>query len=347
MRKFFAVLLAFVALSMVVPVSAQTRRGQSAPARGAASSVAPSGVLAQLPASDAVMTVDVKRLLKDELPRAYANDAAELARVNAEISKFGERTGLDARQFERLAFGARYAQSPSGATLVETVAIARGAFDTSAVVGAARRASNGNAQEQKYGGKSIYVFNFNEQVKVLGLFNMHLTELAIAALDANTLAVGKLARVREAIDAAAGRGARVSTEIASLATRTPAALVGVGGNVPASATQNLNFLSQEFSRSIAAIRQFYGSVGATTDGFQMLTVFRTTNADAAKTLGDTVEGLKQFAPFAISQFVRGNQEKARLLRGVVGNTHVSAQGNDVQINLDLAQTDLAALLQAF
>jgi hypothetical protein len=342
MRKFFAVSSALVALTFAVHVSAQTRGRQPAPAR-----VGVSGVLAQLPASDAVMTVDVKRLLSEALPRAYASDATELARVNGEISKFGERTGLDARQFERVAFGVRYAQSPSGATLMETVAVARGAFDTSAIVGAARRASGGGAQEQKYGGKTIYVFNFNEQVKVLGLFNMHLTELAIAALDANTLAVGKLSRVREAIDAAAGRGERVSTEIASLATRSPAALVGLGGNVPASATQHLDFLSQEFSRSIAAIRQFYGSVGATTDGFQMLTVLRTTNAGAAKTLGDTVEGLKQFAPFAITQFARGDQEKARLLRGVVGSTRVSAQGNDVQISLDLAQTDLAALIQAF
>jgi hypothetical protein len=151
--------------------------------------------------------------------------------------------------------------------------------------------------------------------------------------------------VREAIDAASGRGARVSAEIANLATRSPAALVGLGGNVPASATQNLDFLSQEISRSIAAIRQFYGSLATNESGFQMQTVLLTGNAGAAKSLGQTVEGLKQFAPF-IGTFVRG-QEKARLLRGVVDSTRVSAQGNEVQISLDLAQTDLAALIQVF
>jgi hypothetical protein len=346
MRKFAATLLALAMFAISFNASAQTRRNQ--PARPAASvATTPSAaLLAQLPASDSVMTVDVKRLLS-ELPRAYANDATQLARVNAEISKFAERTGLDARQFERAALGVHYGKAGSSATTLETVALLRGTFNPATIFSAAQLASAGKAREEQYRGRSVHVFNFNEQVKLLGLFNLHLTEMAISALDANTLAVGKLSRVREAIDAAQGRGARVSTEIAALAMRAPDALVGIGGNVPLNATQNLDFLSPDFSRSIAAIRQFYGSVGANTEGFQMLTVLRTTDAGSAKTLGSSIESLKGLAPFAIGQVARGNPDKARLLRGVVTGTRVNAQGNDLQISLDLAQTDLAALIQAF
>ncbi|MDT7542111.1 MAG: hypothetical protein QOE33_2015 [Acidobacteriota bacterium] len=344
MRKFSATILALALFAISLNASAQTRRNQSA---RPASSVAtmPSALLTQLPASDAVMTVDVKRLLS-ELPRAYANDATELARVNAEIGKFAEHTGLDARQFERFALGVHYGKAGSGATTLETVALMHGAFNPATIFSAAQQASGGKAREEQYGGRSVHVFNFDEQVKLIGLFNMHLTELAVSALDANTLAVGKLSRVREAIDAAQGRG-RVSIEIAALATRAPAALIGMGGNVPASATQNLDFLSPEFSRSIAAIRQFYGSVGSNTEGFQMLTVLRTTDAGSAKTLGESIESLKALAPFAIGQFARGKPERARLLRGVVNGMRVGAQGNELQISLDLAQNDLAALIQAF
>lgn len=290
------------------------------------------------------MSVDVKRLLSEGLPRAYANNPEELARVNGEIDKFREKTGLDARQFERVALGVRYGSAPSGATTVATVAVARGAYNTGAITSAARLASKENFQEQKYGGKTIYVFRLDDQVKLLGLFNMRLTELAISALDANTLAIGKTARVREAIDAAAGRG-RVATEITALATRTPNALVGLGGKLPPGATENLGFLSPEFSRSIASIREFYGSVGTSASGFQVLTVLLTGDAGSAKSLSQTVSGLKGYAPM-IGMIVR-NQEKARLLRGVVESTHVSAQGNEVQISLDLAENDLAALIQAF
>jgi poly-gamma-glutamate capsule biosynthesis protein CapA/YwtB (metallophosphatase superfamily) len=79
----------------------------------------------------------------------------------------------------------------------------------------------------------------------------------------------------------------------------------------------------------------------------MQTVFRTETAVAAKTLSDTVEGLKQLAPFAIGQMAKGNAEKARLLRSVVGATRISAQGNELQITLALAEGDLAGLIQAF
>jgi hypothetical protein len=339
MKKVFVIIPALAVLTLAVSVSAQTRRS-----RPAAASSAPAGLLAQLPASDAVVAVDVKRLLGEGLPRAYANNAEELARVNGEIDKFKTQTGIDARQFERLAAGARYGKAPSGATTVEAVAVARGAFNMSNIVSAARLASKANVQEQKYGGKSIYVFRLDDQVKLLGLFNVRLTELAVAALDANTLAVGKTERVREAVDAAAGRG-RVSAEIASLATRTPGALVGLGGKLPPGATENLGFLSPEISRSIASIRLFSGSVAATMNGFQMLTVLLTGDAGSAKNLSQTITGLKGFAPM-IGTFVRG-QEKARLLRGVVESTRVSAQGNEVQLSLDLAENDLAALIQAF
>jgi hypothetical protein len=347
MRKHLAILSALAALTLAPQASAQTRRAQPAPARrGATSSAATADVLAQLPASDAVMAIDVKRLFEEAMPRAYANNQAELARVNGEIDKFRERTGLDARKFAQLAFGVRYVESSSGATSMEAVAIARGTFNPGALVSAGRLASMGKYQETKYGGKTVHIFGFDDQVKLLGLFKVHLTELAVAALDANTLAVGKPSRVREAIDAAAGRG-RVSAEVAGLATHSPDAIVGLGGTLPASATRNLDFLSAEFSRSVASIRQFYGSVGATSEGFQMQTVFRTETAGAAKTLGDTVEGLKQFAPFAIGQMAKGDAEKARLLRNVVGATRVSSQGNELQISLALAETDLAGLIQAF
>lgn len=338
--------IAFAMITLTFNASAQPRRGQ--PSRAVAPTVASTSaaLAARLPVSDAVLTIDVKRLLAEGLPRAYANDAAGLARVNSEIDKFTQRTGIDARRFDVAALGTHYGQAQSGATTLETVALLRGAFDPAAVVAAARVAANGRAREERRAGKTINVFNFDERVKLLGLFNLHVTELAVSALDANTLAVGKLSRVREAVDAAQGRG-RVAPEIVALATRAPSALVGAGGNVPASATQNLNFLSPEFSRSIAAIRQFYGSVGANGDGFQMLTALRTTDAASAKSLGGSIESLKAFAPFAIGQLARGNAEKARVLRGVVTATRINAEGNELQISLDLAQGDLVALMQAF
>jgi len=347
MKKLFYVLtLTFaVALSAATSSGTQTRRNRATTAAPPANAQATTRVLASLPASDAVMVVDVRRLLSEALPRAFNNDAAELARVNSEIDKFKAETGLDARLFERVAVGVSYQQTPTGSTLVETVAIARGTFKPGALAAApaaAAAAASGNQMRvQKYAGKSIYVYNVNSQVKLLGLFNLRVSDVAVSVLDANTVAIGKLERVRAAIDANAGRG-RVSPEIATLATRDANAIIGMGGDVPASLTQKLDI--GNISKSIAAVRQFYSTLGTTAGGFNLLTALRTDNAGAAKSLSSTLTGLKQLAPFAIGQMTPA---RARPLQSLVENTKVNAEGNDVLITLELAQVDVAALIASF
>ncbi|HJR07951.1 MAG TPA: hypothetical protein VJ842_11885 [Pyrinomonadaceae bacterium] len=339
MKRYFYVLTLAFAVALMASATTfgkqqTTRRGRAAAPTAQA---ATANVLALLPASDAVALVDMRRLLKDALPRAYNNNPAELARVNAEIDKFKTSTGLDARSLDRLAVGVSYKQTATGKTLVETVAIARGTFRS-----ASFNAPNSPMHEEKYAGKTIRIFNVDAQVKLLGLFNMRVTDLAVAAIDANTIAVGKLERVRAAIDASAGRGERVSSDITALATHDANAILGAGGNVPASLTQGLDI--GNLSKSIASVRQFYSTLGTTANGFQMLTGLRTDDAGAAKMLSSTIAGLKQLAPFALGQMA---DAKARPLRSLVENTKVNAEGNDVLITLELAQVDVAALIDAF
>ena len=344
MTKRFAIFsaAALLCFALAAPAAAKPTRAR---ARVLTAAQAQSNLLASLPASDAVVVVDTRRLLTEALPRAFNNNAAEMTRVNSEIDEFKRRTGLDARDFERIAVGTTFTQTASGATTMDAVAVLQGRFNPGTLVAAARLAAKGKYTEERHGGKTVYVFDLNDQprVKLLGLFNVRLTELAVAPLDANTLAVGKLSRVRAAIDAAGGRG-RLSPEIASLATRNPTAVVGLGGNVPVSATRGLDLLNAEISRSVASIRQFYGSLATTPAGFQMQTTLRTETPGAARTLGETVTALKQFAPFLIS---RMPAPRAGLVRGVVEATRVSTAGNEVQIELSLARDAVVALLDAF
>ncbi len=341
MRKYFYVMTLALAAAAV---SATTANAQTAPRRAAGAQTTATGVLASLPASDAVMVVDVRRLLSEGLPRAYNNNPAELARVNSEIDKFKTTTGLDARSFERFAVGVSYVRTPGGKTLVETVAVARGAFNAATLVAAALPATNGRVREEKYAGRTIHVFRVDSRVKLLGLFNARLTDVAFTALDANTLAVGKLERVRASIDAHAGRG-RVSPDIIALATRDANALVSAGGNVPTWLTQNLDIGGGNLSQSIASVRQFYSALGApAAGGFNLLTALRTENAGAAQTLSSTLTSLKSLAPFAIGQLPA---PRARPLQSLVENTKVGTEGNDVLITLQLAQVDVSALIDAF
>jgi hypothetical protein len=311
---------------------------------GGAATVAAQDPLTMLPASDAVVTADVRRIVSEALPRALASDPAKLAQVNADIDRFKTRTGVDLRSIERMALGVRF-HEVGQATRMETVGIARGTFRADIIVAAGRLAAKDKYRTEKYAGRNIYIFTLDEQMKLFGLFNMKLTDVAVCVLDMHTLAIGEISRVREAIDASSGR-ARVGAELVQLATRTPNALIGFGANVPASATRELGGVgldTDEISKNIASIRQIYGAIGMTGSGFDMQATARTDNPQSAQSLNETITAAKDLVTPLISQFLR-NDAKAKLARNALNSLKVTTAGSELQIKLEVAQSDLSTLV---
>src|SRR5205085_10584868 len=271
-RIFFASILALLVVAHSATSLAQTTRGTTLPRTPAPTSAQTSTVArvsVPLPASDAVLTVDLKRLLTEAAPRALASDPSRLAQLSADIERFKSRTGVDARDFDTLAVGARLVRLPSGATKVaNVVALARGTFSADALVRNARAASGGKLTEQTYGGKTLYVIPVNDRIKVFGLLKTHVGELALCVLDAYTLAVGETAAVRSAVDAAAGRGGRVDQSLMNQVQNT-GDLIALAGNVPPGVLAGVDTGMPPVDRAVASIRSFRGSVVSTPAGFQL------------------------------------------------------------------------------
>ena len=342
-KKIYAAFLALVlTLMSVVAVSSQTTTKLASTSTPTAAEADP---LMALPASDAVATVDVKRLLTEAMPRALDSNPARLAEANAEIDRFKTRTGIDLRSFDRIAAGMRFDDRSSTGSEERKVAIARGSFNANAFVAAGRIAAKGKYREEKYEGKTIYIFTLEQQIKLFGVMNMRITELAVTPLDTNTLAMGDPAGVRAAIDAGLGRG-RISSEMVQLATRRADALIGFGANLPPSASQNLEIDNEEITKNIASIRQVYGSIGTTPAGFDMLAVARTGDADQAQSLNDTIAAAKQFAAVLASHVSR-DSDKGKLVKNALDNMKVTTVGNEVKITLELPQTDIATIVRGF
>ncbi|HVF55626.1 MAG TPA: hypothetical protein VM934_05725 [Pyrinomonadaceae bacterium] len=344
-RTFFASLIALVCVATMLgqASSAQTRRGS-----GGAANTKPQATTQRpqataqtqrtvpLPASDAVLTVNMRRLLTEALPRAFASDAAKLAEINADIEQFKRQTGIEARSIDTLAVGARFTNpSPDVTKIDHVVVIARGAFNSGTIVAAGRLASQGKYSEQQHNGKAVHVFNVIGEAKLFGLFKIRLREVALSVLDANTLAIGEPEAVRAAIDAAGGSG-RIDAGLLDLAG-TASDVIGYAGNVPASATRDLDFGMPEITRSISSIRRFYGGIGMAGTGFQMLTVLRTTGPQDARSLGDTIEAVKQIAPGLISM----SGSRGKLARGAIESLKVTSQGSEVQLRIELSPSDIA------
>lgn len=335
-KKIYSALTAFMLLAAFVSVSAQTRQASSS-----APVVAANDPARLLPSSDVLFTVDIKRLITETLPRVMANDPAKLAKVNGEIDNFKRRYGLDPRSFERVAVGMRFVNNGS-VTTTDTVAIARGTFSAGGLVAAGRLAAPNRFTEQKYNGKTIYIFNVNDQVSMLGLMNMRVRDLAVCALDSNTIAIGEPERVRATIDAARG-AARVSGELIEMATRTPNALIGFGATVSQEVSRNINVGNDDASRTLASIRQAYGAITSTQTGFDLTTVARTESAAQAKNLADTIDGLKLLVGMAAGQM---SGPRGKLAQNVLESLKYSTQGNEVQISLRVSQDDINTLMSS-
>jgi hypothetical protein len=170
---------------------------------------------------------------------------------------------------------------------------------------------------------------------------MRVSRLGVTALNDHTLALGEPAMVRAAIDAGRAGGARVGAELVQLATRDPNAIVGFGANLPKFILSNLNVPNDEIARNLSGVRQVYGSVGANAAGFDSLLIARTENADQARSLSDTIYALKQFGPLLAGRL---SGPKGKLAQNALDSLKVTAQGNELQLRLALAQTDLNSLI---
>jgi hypothetical protein len=325
--------LAIVVLSVfAAQVAAQTRTRNNAPATG--------GLMSSLPESDAVAQIKLRQLLSEALPRIMGNNSVRLAEVNASIETFKTRTGLDPRMFEQLAVGLRFSHPSEGVTKVQTVALANGTFNPAAMVAAGRVASNGSYREEKYQGKTLYIFKLEENIRMVGLFNFRIDELAAAPLDANVLALGDPAGVRAAIDAAGSRK-RANAELIALASRDPNAVIGFGGNVTEQLITNLDIGNAPIAADLSKLRQVYGSVGTSATDLQLFLAARAVNADAAKSLGDTLEGLKQFGALLVGRL---SGARGVLAKSALANLQIVTQANELQIRTAVPQADLGPLM---
>lgn len=332
--KFFNIVLMLLLIGGCLQASshAQTRARNSA-------QPAPS-LMASLPESDAVAQVSVKRLLNDVMPRLLAGNPAKLAQANADVEQFKTRTGIDPRAFDEIALGVHYSYPSEGITKLQTVGLAKGSFSAGAMVAAGRVAANGKYREEKYKGKTIYIFTLDQEVTFLGLFSFKVRQLAASPLDSNTLAIGDSESIRKVIDVGVGRS-RANSELIALAGRDPNAIIGFGSNVSPSLLKNLDIGNAAIAADLSAVRQVYGAVGTDDKDVDLFIGARTLNADAARNLGDTLEGLKQFGALFINRL---SGAKGVLAKSALTNLKITTQANELQIRTAVAQADIGPLM---
>lgn len=315
-------------VAIAAPLSAQNRRG--------ASQVPTPSLLGTLPESDAVAIVKLRQAIDDAMPKLLAGSPAKLSEANGHIEQFKTRTGIDPRSFEEMAFGIRYTYPAEGVTKFKTIAVARGTFSAGALAAAGRMAADGKYREEHLHGKTIYIFSLDQQFRIFGMLDINLGDLAVSPVDANTLAFGDPATVREFISTPRARR-NPNAELIALASRDPNAIFGFGGNITPELRNTLSLTNDTIARDLTAVRQVYGSVGLSEKDLNVMVAARTVDEYAARNLAGTVEGLKQFGGLFVGRLPAA---KAALARNALATMTITNQGNELQIRTAVAHSSL-------
>jgi len=195
--------------------------------------------LSALPDSQAVLYVNAHRIIHEVLPRVMP--PAEYAKMLADAQK----VGFDVRGIDYVAVGARLSDPPPPNNLPEFVVVLRGNFNADTLLSLGRVAAgaqNITSRSETYGSKTLEIIDLQSLNKKpasggtgVGTGEgagagestpakpMPYPEVAVMALDANTLVAGVPAYVKAMVDAAGGRGA-LKASMVDLAARDPQAL---------------------------------------------------------------------------------------------------------------------------
>ncbi len=348
-RKIFVVLVAFAFIAGTIGyTSAEEDQKKTNDEVNASNELA-----TLLPASDMVVTLDAERFLNQALPQILSANKPMLAKINIEVDKIKDKTGLDLREFRQVAIGIRSKQISATETDFEPVVLARGTITAKTLVSVAKLASKGKYKTEKVDGRTIYIFSPKEIIdenkdkigggnsmidKALGSMSKSLSkDIAMVAYDSNTIAFGMPSRVRETI----GNSARISNDVLGLLDRKPNSIMNMGAIVPAGLSKFLPLDNDEFGKDLDSIRQMQGSMSMFEADTLVSFLAKTEKLEQAENL----EGNLQAMQMVFSRILKGMKGKDKQLYGrMLGNLEITRSSDEVMIDLTVAQSDIDAII---
>jgi hypothetical protein len=309
-------------------------------------------LLTLLPASEAAMAIDAKRLFGEALPQVLSGNQPLLSEILRKFDEIKSRSGVDYKQFQQVAVGVSSIKTAGSGFDFETLVLARGQFNSAGLMTAAKAAANGKFREEKIGERTVYVFSPQDAIeqnkakvpnsKYVDIFTKMFAglnrEMALTSYDNNTLVLGSLARVRELFESTTPR---ISAEVLGLVSRKPNAIANFGALLPTGLTPFMELDDDNLGKSLAGIRQLSGAMDIAGGNTIVSVAAKTAEPEQAKGLKETIEGFQSFLP-GVLKSSKGEDKKvyARMLE----NARVAQNANEVTLDLQVPQADINVII---
>ncbi|MEO8648691.1 MAG: hypothetical protein ABI539_05955 [Acidobacteriota bacterium] len=305
-------------------------------------------LVALLPASDVVATLDGRRFFGEALPRILSSNQPILSSIVAKIDEMQTKTGLDVRQFESIAVGVAARKIAAKDYDLDPVVIARGQINSSALIGAVKLASNGKYREEKIGTRTIYVISGKDlataggqAVRTTGTADKFMDKLssdvAVTAFDGNTIIFGTPDRVRLTL----GAKSRVGTDISGLLGKRESSVLNFAAKMPDGMSAFVPLDNDELGKNIDSVRYLFGSMDVGVAGAGLNLTARTLQNAQAQGLLETLEGLQMLG----KAFLGGSKgPDKQVYARLIENAKFTAKGNEVILDLQVPQGDIDILV---
>jgi len=304
-----------------------------------------------LPASDGVMTLNSKRLFGEALPQMLAANPTMLSDINGHTENLKQRTGIDIRQFDRVAVGTTIKETSPGVVAFDPVVLAEGKYTPASLLVAVKFASGGEYREEKMGERTIYVFTLKKPAaeaapktsnsyigKMINMILKGLSdEVAVGPLDANTVAFGSAARVRQTFESRD----RAGISVLGLPGLQHGGLMAFGARIEKGLSAFLPLDDDEIGKTIDSIKFLSGWMDLASGNtiFQMKA--KTARPAQAQELHETLEDLQSIGKVLIG----GSKGADKAVYGrMIDNAKFSRVSSELTLDLQVPQADINVLL---
>jgi hypothetical protein len=341
----FPVVVLFVSLMSVGVTQAQkTGNPQSAPTPAPLTTSANQNTissLSNLPDADTIIYFNPQRILNEVVPKVMpAKDVEEMRKGFEEVKK---NFGVDPKAVEYIVVAVRFKKPTAELKFQppEALIVAGGDINAESLIGLARMVSGGQLRDEKYGANMLGLMTIDPIAKEAekNPFLRSLSEIGIAALNANTIAVGTPGYLRAAIDAGDGKD-RISAETLNSLVRDSSAFISVAGRPWRSLAKSFGMMGTEAAerapRCDMKIGDFYAAVTMDASNFMLRGAMNEDNPDTAKIVSNLLTGLLGYA---------GSSFKDPAAQSMLKNVAIAPEGDEITLRADFPQQMVVEFIQ--
>jgi hypothetical protein len=291
------------------------------------------GSLSNLPEADTLIYINPQRILNEAAPRLLPEkDLAGMRKAFGDVKQF---VGIDPSKVDYIVVAVRFRKPTADLSFMppEVIAVASGDFSADSLVVLARMASGGKLRDEKYGAKTLGLMTIEPVAReaqknpLLKSFS----EVAIAPLNANTIAVGTTAYLKAAIDAGEGNG-RISVESLNSLLRDPSVLISVAGSPWNSFGKSFGLLGSESNpkppRCESNLGNFYAAVTMDATNFMLRGALGADNPDTATIINNLLSGMLRHATSSVPD---------KTAQTALKTLSLNARENEVVLSADIPQ----------